>query len=74
MVAECKQVFKVACRFCGSVHELSIAPSDFASWRKGELIQDAMPYLTAEERELLISGTCDDCWSEMFGQDEDFEE
>ena len=72
MVAECKQVFKVACRFCGSVYELSIAPSDVTRWRSGEFIQDAMPYLTAEERELLISGTCNDCWEEMLGQEEDF--
>ena len=74
MIAECKQIFNVQCRFCGSVHELSIAPSDFARWRKGEFIQDVMSYLSPAERELLISGTCDDCWTEMFGQDEDFEE
>lgn len=74
MIAECKQVFKVACRWCGSVHELSIAPSDFARWYKGQFIQDAMPYLTAEERVLLISRTCNDCWEKMFGKDEDFEE
>lgn len=36
----------------------------------GGYIQDLMPTLTAGERELLISGTCDSCWKEMFGEDE----
>ena len=35
----------------------------------GELIQDALPYLSASEREMLISGTCDDCWQKMFPVD-----
>ena len=29
---------------------------DFSRWKNGTLIQDAMPYLTAVEREFLISG------------------
>lgn len=74
MVAECKQIFSARCAVCDSRHELSIVPSDVDRWKQGELIQDAMPYLSASERELLISGTCDDCWTEMFGGDEDFEE
>lgn len=30
------------------------------------MIEDAFPHLTASERELLISQTCDDCWNRMF--------
>jgi len=27
--------------------------------------------LSAAERELLISGTCDNCWKNMFGSDDE---
>ncbi len=30
--------------------------------------------LSIGDRELLISGTCDTCWQELFGSDEDEEE
>jgi len=45
------------------------------AWESGVLIQEALPMLNAGQREMLISGTCDDCWTEMFGEPEDeFEE
>ena len=39
----------------------------------GVLIQNAMPYLPANVREMLISGLCDDCQAEMFSIPEDDE-
>jgi len=38
-------------------------------WLAGEYIQDALPMLTADERELLISGTHAHCWQAMWGVD-----
>ena len=35
-------------------------------WRDGYKIQDAMPDLTPGQRELIISGTCEKCFDEMF--------
>ena len=32
----------------------------------GEFAQDCFPYLTAGQRELMISNTCDDCWNKFF--------
>ena len=43
---------------------------DMGRWQNGSLIQDAMPYLSADERELLISGTCGTCFDKMFGSEE----
>jgi hypothetical protein len=42
----------------GEINSMSIAVNvdDITSWRNGMLIQDAMPYLNAWEREFLISG------------------
>ena len=42
------------------------------SWVSGDkYIQEALPYLTAAERELLISKTCDKCWKKMYGIDDE---
>lgn len=57
----------VECRWCGSSFDIRVSDEQVKRWRDGELIQWAMPELTADERELLISGTCGKCWERMFG-------
>lgn len=57
----------VYCEWCEKSYELEVPVKGFRLWKKGELIQDAMPELSADERELLISGTCGKCWNVMFG-------
>ena len=47
---------------------------DYLDWSEGELVQIAFPYLSAEERETLISGICPKCWDETFGEDDEDEE
>lgn len=59
------------CPFCGKAHEVEVNEMDYLDWQDGALIQDVMPYLSASERELLISGIDDACWGKMFGGDED---
>ena len=59
--------FDVACRMCGEWHTVTANERDVCNWQDGVLIQEAMPYLNADERELLISGTCPVCWIEMCG-------
>ena len=45
---------------------------DTNRWINGELIQVAMPYLNADEREILKTGIDGQSWSEMFaGSEED---
>ena len=34
----------------------------YIKWANGALIQRVMPELTADQREILISGTCPGCW------------
>jgi len=55
------------CRICKDTHVLMVNHHDVERWKGGLLIQDAMPYLSADERELLISGTCGPCFDKMFG-------
>lgn len=56
---------KVSCLGCGSGHTLEVYPLDYEAWKGGALIQSVMPYLNAEQRELLISNTCQKCWDKM---------
>ncbi len=60
------------CQKCGDTQTVLVKKSDLLNWKKGEYIQSAMPYLTGDERELLISGTCGPCFDNMF-PDEDEE-
>jgi hypothetical protein len=60
-------VLDVKCRECAANHVLFVKISDYIKWKYNEgFIQDLLPYLTNGERELLISGTCSDCFDRMF--------
>tara|TARA_B100000287_G_scaffold197385_1_gene186497 strand:+ start:268 stop:498 length:231 start_codon:yes stop_codon:yes gene_type:complete len=61
----------VECRLCGAVESIVMPVSSFLAWQGGEFIQDAMPFLSSSQREMLISQTCDDCWTNLFGEDEE---
>ena len=50
------------CPFCKHAHEVPVNEADYWDWQDGELVQNAFPYLTSNERELLISGICPSCW------------
>ena len=64
-------VVAVPCRLCNEVADLTVNIEGFVAWQGGKLIQEALPELSADQRELLISGTCDKCWNEMFPSDEE---
>ena len=60
--------YVLECVTCSQEESISADPRDLESWRDGELIQNAMPYLDADQREMFISGTCPKCWDKMFGE------
>jgi len=75
MVATDKSVYDVQCKHCGVVYNILVNRDDIQDWLSGSgYIQDILGYLSAGERELLISGTCDNCWKLMFGVAEDEED
>ena len=49
--------------------EMAVDVDDYTSWENGELIQTALPYLTADEREVLISGMCGPCFDNVWGEE-----
>lgn len=61
----------VSCPFCEKAHEIYVNDIDYLDWQDGMLAQEAFPYLSADEREMLISGICKKCWEEMFGSDDE---
>lgn len=57
----------VVCLHCGVDHVIFYNRHDMLKWLSGTLhIQHALHYLTAGERELLLSGICGKCFDNMF--------
>ena len=74
MPVEKDLIVEMFCPLCGKKHFVHTREKDFLIWRKGVSIQKAMPYLSAEEREQLISEICPNCQKKIFGSDEEEEE
>ena len=64
-----KDMIQATCQHCKESSELAVNKQDIVDWTGGKYIQDAMPYLSADDRELLISGTCGSCFDKMFGDE-----
>ena len=62
----CEITIVTYCPFCGAAHEVEVNEDDYWAWEDGELAQIAFPYLSAQEREYIITGICADCWKKMF--------
>ena len=55
------------CPICGETKALYVPLDGYLKWEQGTLIQDAMPTLSANDRERLITGICPDCWDNVLG-------
>ena len=64
-----KDAVSVACAYCLEVHTFECSTRGVVAWQAGELIQNALPELSADQREMMISGTCGDCWDKMYPED-----
>lgn len=64
-----KQTYETKkCVRCTKTGTVEVYMDDVTAWHRGRLAQDAFPYLEADEREQLISGTHPACWTLMFGE------
>ena len=56
----------------GKLNELDIDVTfdQYESWANGELIQDAMPNITAGEREFIVSGCTPEDFDFLFPEEE----
>lgn len=59
------------CPHCKQKFVFKISELDFIRWNHyREHIQNVMPYFNEDQREILLSGTCPDCWNILFGKED----
>jgi hypothetical protein len=49
---------------------IPVTPEQLAAWQAGALIQEAMPQLSPEDREFILSGISPEEFAATFGEDE----
>lgn len=57
------------CQGCKESKQIEVNDKDVNAWENGAHIQTVMPYLSADDRELLISGVCGTCFDKLFETD-----
>ena len=65
-IKERNETVTIFCHQCHTKTEIKANASDLNDWCDGKLIQDACPYLSDSERELLISQMCSNCFDELY--------
>jgi hypothetical protein len=61
----------IACVQCKTHFHLSVSQQQIDTWKAGALIQRAMPNLSDGDRELFLSGYCDNCFRGIFADSEE---
>lgn len=56
------------CIHCRRPAEIEVSRAEYKAWMLGTPTQTAFPTMSADDRELLISGTCGTCFDQMFGE------
>ena len=60
-------ILDAKCWRCGSVTLIILNKEDLLDWLSGSgSIEDIFDYLSANERELLLSNTCGHCFDSLF--------
>ena len=54
------------CPVCRRTQVVGVEQEDYDKYQNGMYVQDAFPYLRAEQREMFITGICSECWKKMF--------
>ena len=57
------------CPFCGSESTVTVPKDGYVRWIDGAMIQDAMPEVSEQDREVLKTGIC--CWDTALPPEED---
>jgi len=57
------------CPFCGKIRSDEFPEFGYNSYITGENIQNAMPDVSVDLREIIISGICPKCWDDTFKEE-----
>lgn len=60
---ECK------CDVCKNLKIIMLAPNEYYRIKHGENIQDVLPHISIDDRELLISSICGSCFDKILGDE-----
>ena len=67
--------FDVDCRLCGQTTQVPASVEQLTELymprSQRRLMQEIFPDLSIGDRELLISGTCDTCWQNLYGSEDE---
>lgn len=55
----------IMCMMCNTRFFVSISDEEVRRWRGGEHIQNVVPHLSPDDRELLISSVCGGCFDAL---------
>lgn len=58
----------IKCISCNQVYTIPVTDKQLAEWKAGKLAQDCFPNLSAAQREILISGLCNNCFNDLLGE------
>ena len=58
------------CVVTGKEQRVTVKAPDLFKYRQGGYVQECFPYLSEGDREFLISGTSDEGWKSLFGDEE----
>ena len=55
----------------GNINTMSlpITEEQYTAWEQGTLVQDAMPHLSPDEREFIMTGITPEEWADNFGDE-----
>jgi hypothetical protein len=49
-----------------NIREINVTEAQIEAWEGGELIQDAMPHLSADDREFIMTGVTSEEFESIF--------
>lgn len=67
---------QVRCVICNQIKTVTVLKEDAIEYLNPQRempIQNIFPYLSPEQRELLISHICPECWNDLFPPEEELE-
>lgn len=60
------------CPICHKKHFVEVDFEDYRKWKTEDIhVQDAFPYLSDDDREMLLSGICVECWNEYIKENDE---
>jgi hypothetical protein len=68
------KIISCACVKCGKKFAFDIPESNIIKYFDGEAVQNAFPSLDPWQRELFVSGYCNECYDKLFSEEEMEEE